>query len=142
MLITDANILVRCVIGRAMARVDQLQAQRMNLGMTEHALEEVVKVLGQRLDYGRSFIERGLLRLGARFETVPASIYLPHRSAAERRLRAGGQSDWHVLAAALALGGDIWSEDLDFFGVGVPVWTSANVILGAGNSEDGDGGAI
>ncbi|MBX9813922.1 MAG: hypothetical protein K2X76_04405, partial [Sphingomonas sp.] len=85
-------------------------------------------------------VDLGLPR--TRFDLIPPAADTPHRPAAERRSSAGGQSDWHVLAAALALGADIWSEDLDFFGVGVPVRTSANVVLGAGNSEDGDGGAI
>jgi hypothetical protein len=32
-----------------------------------------------------------------------------------------------VLAAALSLSCDIWSEDTDFFGTGVAVWTSDRV---------------
>lgn len=35
--------------------------------------------------------------------------------------------DWPVVAAALALNCPIWTEDQDFFGVGVPTWTSARV---------------
>ena len=32
--------------------------------------------------------------------------------------------DWPILAAALALDCPIWTEDRDFFGVGVATWTS------------------
>ena len=34
---------------------------------------------------------------------------------------------WPVLAAALALGCPIWTEDQDFFGAGVPTWTTDRV---------------
>lgn len=32
--------------------------------------------------------------------------------------------DWPIAAAALALDCPIWTEDKDFFGVGIPTWTS------------------
>lgn len=35
--------------------------------------------------------------------------------------------DWPVLAAALTLNAPVWTEDSDFFGLGVPTWTTANV---------------
>ena len=35
--------------------------------------------------------------------------------------------DWPILAAALALGCPIWTEDTDFFGCGVATWTSDRV---------------
>jgi predicted nucleic acid-binding protein len=35
--------------------------------------------------------------------------------------------DWPVLAAALALGCPIWTEDADFFGCGVATWTSVSI---------------
>jgi len=43
------------------------------------------------------------------------------------RIGARDPMDWPVVAAALALGCPIWTEDQDFFGVGVPTWTSARV---------------
>jgi len=35
--------------------------------------------------------------------------------------------DWPILAAALALGCPIWTEDVDFFGCGVATWTSGSI---------------
>lgn len=49
------------------------------------------------------------------------------RDAAAARLRQGGASDWPLLAAALVTEGHIWSEDNDFFGTGVPVWSTVNL---------------
>ena len=60
-------------------------------------------------------------------ELVPADDYDHHRPMADVRLREGGKSDWPALAAALALEGEIWSDDRDYFGVGVPIWSTPNV---------------
>jgi predicted nucleic acid-binding protein len=60
-------------------------------------------------------------------ELIPAEEYEHLRHDADARLREGGKSDWPALAAALALEAEIWSEDVDFFGVGVPVWSTNNV---------------
>jgi predicted nucleic acid-binding protein len=44
-----------------------------------------------------------------------------------RRLGARDPEDWPILAAALALGCPIWTEDTDFFGCGVATWTSSSI---------------
>lgn len=46
---------------------------------------------------------------------------------ARQRLRGRDEDDWPVLAAALSLSCAIWTEDTDFFGTGVAVWTSDRV---------------
>ena len=43
------------------------------------------------------------------------------------RMRSRGAEDWPILAAALSLSCDIWTEDRDFFGSGVAVWTTDRV---------------
>ena len=37
------------------------------------------------------------------------------------------EEDWPVLAAALALSCAVWTEDTDFFGSGIAVWTSDRI---------------
>ena len=44
-----------------------------------------------------------------------------HRSETEAELK--------ILAAALAIGCPIWTEDTDFFGCGVPTWTTSRVAM-------------
>jgi predicted nucleic acid-binding protein len=46
---------------------------------------------------------------------------------ARERLRSRDEEDWPVLAAALALSCAIGTEDTDFFGTGIAVWTSNRV---------------
>jgi len=51
------------------------------------------------------------------------------RAAALSRIGARDPDDWPVVACALLLNCPIWTEDRDFFGVGVPIWTTALVEL-------------
>jgi predicted nucleic acid-binding protein len=48
-------------------------------------------------------------------------------SDSRQRLRGRDEGDWPVLAAALELGCAVWTEDTDFFGTGVSVWTTSNI---------------
>ena len=47
----------------------------------------------------------------------------------QARARIGHQDerDWPGLAAALLMNCPIWTEDQDFFGIGIPTWTTATV---------------
>ena len=60
-------------------------------------------------------------------ERVEAEIYGIFEDQARQRLLGRDEQDWPILATALALGCAIWSEDSDFFGTGVVVWTTNRV---------------
>lgn len=58
---------------------------------------------------------------------VGFEIYGDLEAEARKRLGKRDPEDWPILAAALALGCPIWTEDTDFFGCGVATWTTANI---------------
>ena len=58
---------------------------------------------------------------------VSQDLYAGFEAQARKRLGARDPEDWHILAAALALGCPIWTEDTGFFGCGVATWTSASI---------------
>jgi predicted nucleic acid-binding protein len=82
-----------------------------------------------------------LIKRGKSGEDVPAALaylqtlvepisqesYGVFEDEARQRLRGRDEDDWPVLAAALSLSCAIWTEDTDFFGTGVAVWTSDRV---------------
>ena len=69
-----------------------------------------------------------LLRSMAALGTVVSrDLYADFETEARKRLAARDPDDWPILAAALALGCPIWTEDTDFFGCGVATWTSASI---------------
>ena len=67
---------------------------------------------------------KGMAALG---RIIGPDVYGDFETEARKRLGARDPEDWPVLAAALALGCPIWTEDTDFFGCGVATWTSASI---------------
>ena len=49
------------------------------------------------------------------------------REAALRRIGDRDSDDWPIVATALALNCSIWTEDKDFFGIGIAIWKSDHV---------------
>jgi predicted nucleic acid-binding protein len=62
-------------------------------------------------------------------QTIEADTYASFETLARERIGNRDEDDWPVLAAALALGCPIWTEDTDFFGCGVATWTTDRVEL-------------
>ena len=60
-------------------------------------------------------------------QTMPTALFAPLESQARERLRGRDEDDWPYLALALVLECPIWTEDTDFFGSGVPIWTTDRV---------------
>jgi hypothetical protein len=65
--------------------------------------------------------------LQAIIEPVAADLYSIYEKDARHRLSGRDELDWPVLATALALACPIWTEDTDFFGIGVAVWTTNHI---------------
>jgi len=60
-------------------------------------------------------------------EPVTPELYAAFESEARERIDRRDEDDWPVLATAMALACDIWTEDADFFGAGVAVWTTDRI---------------
>lgn len=129
MLLIDTNILLRCSLGRALARVNVLRDKGVNLATTEDNADELFEKLLNKFGHSLDTAEAEVQRVLEPLTVIGAEEYEHLRGAADGRLREGRKSDWPALAAAMALEGEIWSEDVDYFGVGVPVWSTANVHL-------------
>jgi hypothetical protein len=92
----------------------------------EDAAEKLPSLLAERGKSDRNLaatIEyiRGL------FTPVAAELYEAFEGEARARLRGRDEEDWPILATALALECPVWTEDQDFFGTGIPVWTTDRV---------------
>ncbi|KPF60089.1 hypothetical protein IP88_16250 [alpha proteobacterium AAP81b] len=135
MLLIDTNVLVRCCLGRASRHVEALRYRGIDLATTAHNVDELIDRLANKFLLAADMIDQRVQRVLDPIEIVGPEQYAHMRTVAGSRLRAGGQSDWPALAAALAVEGPIWSEDVDFFGVGVPVWCTANLqFIGANHA--------
>jgi predicted nucleic acid-binding protein len=60
-------------------------------------------------------------------EPVDREFYALFEVEARKRLLGRDEEEWPVLATALGLACDVWTEDADFFGTGVAVWTTSRI---------------
>ncbi len=127
MLVIDTNILLRCSQGKAMNHVSALFKRGVTLATTDRNAAEMLDRLINKFELAEAVARAEVSRVLELFVVLLTDEYQHLAQAADQRLRQGGKSDWPVLAAAMALEGEIWSEDTDFFGVGVPVWSTDNV---------------
>lgn len=99
---------------------------------------EVVHEIGSRVD---SMIRHGHLDPEARTATISDTEAMLRRSLTvvveaeygqyegEARDRVPRDpNDWPTVALALSMGIAIWTSDRDFFGCGVPVWTTQTLL--------------
>jgi predicted nucleic acid-binding protein len=96
------------------------------------AFDDAERYLPQILNkYDRAHeVEGALAYLGQmRVAVLPvaADIYQDRMADALSRIGSRDPDDWPVLATALAIDCPIWTEDQDFFGVGVPTWTTDRI---------------
>ena len=66
-------------------------------------------------------------RVSTIVQELPLPYYTGQEAAARARIAIRDPDDWQVLACALTRGCPIWTEDRDFFGAGVPTWTTDRI---------------
>jgi predicted nucleic acid-binding protein len=129
-LVLDANILIRAVLGHRVRRILEFHAENISFFLPETAYAEAEEhlaalVVKRRGDPSKALI--ALKAMAALVTIVGDDLYRDFEAEARKRLGARDPEDWPILAAALALGCPIWTEDTDFFGCGVATWTSSSI---------------
>lgn len=129
-LVIDANILIRAVFGQRVRQRIATASEQVAFYVAEANFEEACRYLAQLAP--RRGIPEPIWK--ASLDTVMSAIQLVGQEElalveTEARARIGrrDERDWPALAAALLMNCPIWTEDQDFFGTGVPTWTTATV---------------
>jgi predicted nucleic acid-binding protein len=139
MLMLDANILVRAILGskvqlllRKYAGEVEFLAPDVAFREAREHLPDVLARRGIAIAPAMEILDlvAGLVR------TVDPDTYLPYEAVARKRIERRDEQDWPVLAAALAMGCPIGTEDADFFGCGVATWTTDRVELYLAKASD------
>lgn len=129
-LVVDANILVRAVLGKRVRDIIERHAERISFFLPEVAYSEAEEHVAALVRKHGGEVEKALALLRSLRDLmilVGSEVYGEFEGEARRRLAKRDPEDWSILAAALALGCPIWTEDVDFFGCGVATWTSDRV---------------
>lgn len=125
-IVVDANIVLSAILGSAI-RIERAFERGLELMIPDAQLFEAVKVLTRKLGVELEAAKRSVTKVAERMTVIETESLSFSESDARGRLGARGQPDWPVLAAAMVLDGHIWSNDRDFFGAGVPVWSTRNI---------------
>lgn len=139
MLVLDANILVRAVLGSRVLRLLREYSGDVEFFAPDTAFREARKYLPAILERRRLPAAPAMAMfdlLVVLVQLVGPYAYAPFEAIARERISTRDEDDWPVLAAALALGCPIWTEDTDFFGCGVATWTTDRIglyLAGAAN---------
>ena len=122
MIVLDANILIRAVLGRRVRQlIDTYAGQGVRFFAPDVAFDDAEKYLPPLLrKRGKSHADfsASLEYLRNIVEAVTPELYAVFESEARQRLRGRDESDWPILATALGLTCAVWTEDADFFGTG------------------------
>ena len=132
MLILDANILVRAVLGRRVLELIDTYSETAELAAPDAAFRDAwehVPRVARRRNRNPEALLATLEALGKSIRLVEFHEYAPFEPQARLRMERRDPDDWPILACALAMHCAIWTEDTDFFGVGVATWTTDNVEL-------------
>jgi predicted nucleic acid-binding protein len=131
MIVLDANILIRAILGRRVRQiVDTYEPQGLRFFTPDVAFDDAEKYLPLLLKKrGKPYADlpASLDYLRKIVEPVPSELYSLFESEARLRLRGRDEDDWPVLATALGLVCGVWTEDADFFGTGIAVWTTNSI---------------
>ena len=131
MIVLDANILIRAVLGRRVRELlETYRARRLRFCAPDIAYADALKYLPPLLKSKRKVIPdvpAALEYIRSLVEPIDYEFYVLFEEEARERLRGIDEEDWPILATALALTCPIWTEDRDFFGSGVAVWTSDRI---------------
>lgn len=132
LLVVDANILMRGVLGIRVLHLLETYADKIAFCSPEICFEEARRHLPSLLKKRGLDVDSGLMVLNQIMkivEPIAAHVYQPNQQIAEQRIFARDPDDWHVVATALSLQCPIWTEDQDFFGSGIATWTTDRVEL-------------
>jgi predicted nucleic acid-binding protein len=131
MIVLDANILIRAVMGRRVRQlIEEYAGHEVRYVAPDVAYADAEKYLSPLLrKRGKSDADvlSSLSYLRHLVEPVDLESYGAFEDEARRRLLGRDEDDWPVLATALALSYPIWTEDADFFGTGIAVWTTSRI---------------
>ena len=129
-LVLDANILIRSVLGERIRNLILEHRHRVHFFTPGVCIDDARKYLPEILSRRGIDPDLALQTLDLLLEHIDRiedDWLSDYAETAKARIGKRDWADWPVLAGALALSCPIWTHDTDFFGVGVPTWTTEHI---------------
>lgn len=131
-IVLDANILIRAVLGKRVRELifDNLVTVKFFAPDIAYAdARKYLPALLEKRGVDPSAAMLVLEGLEGVVRPIDADLYMGMQQQALQRIAIRDADDWPVLACAMILDCPVWTEDADFFGTGVPTWTSDRIAL-------------
>lgn len=131
-IVIDANILIRAVLGVKARNLIQNHANNVLFFTPDCCYEDALKylpILFEKRNLPSTEALNVLAKLKCLIQIVDSSLYQSYEQDAKNRIAIRDINDWSIIALALMLDCPIWTEDNDFFGAGVATWTSDRIHL-------------
>jgi predicted nucleic acid-binding protein len=131
--VLDANILIRATFGKKVFNLLEKYEDEAEFYTPDYCLQEALARIPEIAAKRREVPELAelflLLAIKAEIQVVDRSFYEGLKENACARISARDMNDWPVVATALLLDAPIWTEDQDFFGTGIAIWTTDRIEL-------------
>ena len=131
-LVLDANILLRAVFGtrvRELLETYEDAAGFYSPDVCFQEAQEYIPHVAKRRAVDSALALSVLEEVSRIVTPVDKSLFESYEELARERIQRRDPDDWPVVAVALMLGIPVWTEDQDFFGSGIPTWTTDRVEL-------------
>jgi predicted nucleic acid-binding protein len=139
LLVLDANILIRSILGKRVRSILVRYGSRVRFVAPETAFQEAEEHIPEILTNRGMPVAKGmavLRAIGKVVQPIGLDTYAVFEKDARRRLAKRDIDDWSVLATAMVFNCPVWTEDTDFFGAGVATWTSDRVEMYLENTSN------
>ena len=131
-IVLDANILIRAILGNKVRALITENIEKIDFFTPDVCIADAQKYLPLLFEKRSIPIEPALVllrNLTPLLHIVDELVYQRAKDEAQLRIKNRDIRDWPIVATALTLNCPIWTEDQDFFGTGIPTWTSDRVHL-------------
>jgi predicted nucleic acid-binding protein len=134
-LVLDAHILMRAVLGTRVAQLISDYVTAVTFLTAEEACKDAATYLPEicaNRGLEEAATQAALKKLDALrrlIRVIPPAVFAHQETAARERLQGRDADDWPYLGLAMVFDCPLWTEDRDFFGCGIPLWTTDRVEL-------------
>ncbi|MDD1429183.1 PIN domain-containing protein [Dolichospermum sp. ST_sed9] len=130
LIVLDTNILIRAVLAERVPNLLDKYNHNCSFVTPASCYDELNKHLPkilQKRDLPLDSFLNAIEKLTKVVIPIDQEIYSEYEYDAKRRIEARDIKDWTIVALALSLNSPIWTEDQDFFGIGIATWNTRNV---------------